>query len=238
MLLLTVDYSSLNRVHGTYVYCHAAKDPKLIGGLPCIAQMTQKILEAEGEGDSVQLDFFLKGNLALEKNSRRKPHSWLPDQVRHLSQLNPSPELSATVLDIVQAPKVHQCCIYVRVLTNHLAWHVAMSSLPAPLSLLDCSYTCSARLLIGLLSEGCTTRLQGWEDVMRLVEIGKTKEGSPLATLADDIERNEVAWKEWAALEAPEAALMPADLTAKLSLFEQLLVSPDTLLYLAGICSA
>jgi hypothetical protein len=43
--------------------------------------MTQKILEAEGEGDSVQLDFFLKGNLALEKNSRRKPHSWLPDQV-------------------------------------------------------------------------------------------------------------------------------------------------------------
>lgn len=44
-------------------------------------QMTQKILEAEGEGDPVQLDFFLKGNLALEKNSRRKPHSWLPDQV-------------------------------------------------------------------------------------------------------------------------------------------------------------
>jgi len=31
-------------------------------------------------------------------------------------------------------------------------------------------------------------------------------------------------------LEAPEAALMPADLTAKLSLFEQLLVSLYTLL--------
>ena len=75
---------------------------------------------------------------------------------------------------------------------------------------------------------------------MRLVEIGKTKEGSPLATLADDIERNELAWKEWAALEAPEAALMPADLTAKLSLFEQLLVSPEhlALLYLSGMCSA
>lgn len=75
---------------------------------------------------------------------------------------------------------------------------------------------------------------------MRLVEIGKTKEGSPLATLADDIERNEVAWREWAALEAPEAALMPADLTAKLSLFEQLLVSPErlALLYLRGMCSA
>lgn len=44
-------------------------------------QMTQKILEAEGEGDPVQLDFFLKGNLALEKDQRRQPHSWLPDQV-------------------------------------------------------------------------------------------------------------------------------------------------------------
>jgi hypothetical protein len=71
---------------------------------------------------------------------------------------------------------------------------------------------------------------------MRLVEIGKTKEESPLATLADDIERNEVAWKEWAALEAPEAALMPADLTAKLSLFEQLLVSLDTLLCSVCVC--
>ena len=60
---------------------------------------------------------------------------------------------------------------------------------------------------------------------MRLVEIGKAKEGSPLAGLADDIERNEAPWREYAALEAPEAALMPSDLTAKLSLFEQLLVS-------------
>ncbi len=66
---------------------------------------------------------------------------------------------------------------------------------------------------------------------MRLVEIGKAKEGgSPLATLADDIERNEGPWKEWAALEAPEAAVVPADLTAKLSMFEQLLVSPAILL--------
>lgn len=73
--------------------------------------------------------------------------------------------------------------------------------------------------------------LQGWEDVMRLVEIGKAKEGSPLAGLADDIERNEAPWKEFAALEAPEAAQMPSDLTAKLSLFEQLLVSLPHLPY-------
>ena len=55
-----------------------------------LLQMTQKILEAEGEGDPVQLDFFLKGNLALEKNARRKPHSWLPDQVQLLPSLLPA----------------------------------------------------------------------------------------------------------------------------------------------------
>lgn len=61
---------------------------------------------------------------------------------------------------------------------------------------------------------------------MRLVEIGKAKEaGSPLASLADDVERNEAPWKAWTALEDPEASRMPSDLTAKLSLFEQLLVS-------------
>ena len=54
-------------------------------------QMTQKILEAEGEGDPVQLDFFLKGNLALEKDPRRKPHSWLPDQVICMGVLLPNP---------------------------------------------------------------------------------------------------------------------------------------------------
>ena len=54
-------------------------------------QMTQKILEAEGEGDPVQLDFFLKGNLALEKDPRRKPHSWLPDQVTCRDLLLPRP---------------------------------------------------------------------------------------------------------------------------------------------------
>ena len=199
--------------------------------------MTQKILEAEGEGDSVQLDFFLKGNLALEKNSRRKPHSWLPDQVWQLYWLTPSPKSSSTVLSHCASPQAASML------------HTSQSSNSATLvvSGLACgnvqfagflviAHTCLALLHIGLAPEGCSTCLQGWEDVMRLVEIGKTKEGSPLATLADDIERNEVAWKEWAALEAPEAALMPADLTAKLSLFEQLLVSLDTLLCSVCVC--
>ncbi len=103
------------------------KITKLIGSLPCIVQMTQKILEAEGEGDSVQLDFFLKGNLALEKNSRCKPHSWLPDQVGFMGSLH---LLNSLLLcfHVVQAPKLHPSCIQASTLTKqhwyYLAWHL------------------------------------------------------------------------------------------------------------------
>jgi dynein heavy chain len=43
-------------------------------------QMTAKLQEAKGEMDHNELDFFIKGNLALEKSARGKPHSWIPDQ--------------------------------------------------------------------------------------------------------------------------------------------------------------
>uniref|UniRef100_A0A6S8LSH1 AAA+ ATPase domain-containing protein n=1 Tax=Dunaliella tertiolecta TaxID=3047 RepID=A0A6S8LSH1_DUNTE len=43
-------------------------------------QMTIKILEGETPLDSNFIDFFLKGNLSLEKARRLKPYDWLPDQ--------------------------------------------------------------------------------------------------------------------------------------------------------------
>lgn len=75
-------------------------------------QMTIKIMEADGKIKQEELDFFLKGNIALEKSARQKPFPWVPDQ--------------------------------------------------------------------------------GWEDVIRLVSVTPEVFGS----LADDIERNEKAWKE------------------------------------------
>ena len=42
--------------------------------------MTIKILEADGKLNPEELDFFLKGNISLEKSSRTKPFPWLPDQ--------------------------------------------------------------------------------------------------------------------------------------------------------------
>lgn len=43
-------------------------------------QMTIKIMEADGNVKQDELDFFLKGNIALEKSARQKPFAWIPDQ--------------------------------------------------------------------------------------------------------------------------------------------------------------
>lgn len=42
--------------------------------------MAIRLQEGEGKLNHAHLDFFLKGNLALEKTERHKPHAWLPDQ--------------------------------------------------------------------------------------------------------------------------------------------------------------
>ncbi|XP_076804944.1 dynein axonemal heavy chain 10-like [Clavelina lepadiformis] len=43
-------------------------------------QMTIKLEQDQGNIVQEELDFFYKGNIALEKSSRRKPHDWMPDQ--------------------------------------------------------------------------------------------------------------------------------------------------------------
>uniref|UniRef100_A0A4W6G9Y8 Dynein axonemal heavy chain 10 n=1 Tax=Lates calcarifer TaxID=8187 RepID=A0A4W6G9Y8_LATCA len=42
--------------------------------------MTIKIEQAEGRVPQEELEFFIKGNLSLEKSTRKKPCDWLPDQ--------------------------------------------------------------------------------------------------------------------------------------------------------------
>ena len=42
--------------------------------------MTIKIMQADNKLDQEELDFFIKGNIALEKSSRQKPHAWISEQ--------------------------------------------------------------------------------------------------------------------------------------------------------------
>uniref|UniRef100_A0A4X2JQB9 Dynein axonemal heavy chain 10 n=1 Tax=Vombatus ursinus TaxID=29139 RepID=A0A4X2JQB9_VOMUR len=55
--------------------------------------MTIKIEQADGRVPQDELDFFLKGNISLEKNKRKKPCTWLADQgwedIMLLSELFP-----------------------------------------------------------------------------------------------------------------------------------------------------
>ena len=43
-------------------------------------QMTAKIMDSENKMNHDELDFFIKGNISLEKGARKKPHPWLTDQ--------------------------------------------------------------------------------------------------------------------------------------------------------------
>eukprot|EP00899_Mesostigma_viride_P018540 jgi/Mesvir1/26688/Mv20468-RA.1 len=67
-------------------------------------QMTIKIQEGEGKLDHGQLEFFLKGNLALEKSAHKRPFEWWPEQgwedLVHLAGLG---EQFAPLLDHVEA---------------------------------------------------------------------------------------------------------------------------------------
>ena len=55
--------------------------------------MTIKIQEVEEHLKHEELDFFIKGNISLEKSSRIKPYNWLPDQgwedIIKLSDISP-----------------------------------------------------------------------------------------------------------------------------------------------------
>ncbi|NWH62016.1 DYH10 protein, partial [Geococcyx californianus] len=55
--------------------------------------MTVRIEQGDGRVPQEELEFFLKGNISLEKSARKKPYTWLPDQgwedLIHLSELFP-----------------------------------------------------------------------------------------------------------------------------------------------------
>lgn len=64
---------------------------------------------------------------------------------------------------------------------------------------------------------------QGWADLMRLVSL-KDESESALATIQDDIEQDEAAWKQWYDEEKPEEVPLPNGYENKLSMLEKLLL--------------
>ncbi|XP_038229191.1 dynein axonemal heavy chain 10 [Dermochelys coriacea] len=71
--------------------------------------MTIKIEQADGRVPQEELDFFLKGNISLEKSTRKKPCTWLLDQgwedIIRLSELFPE-EFGSLPDDVEKNPEV------------------------------------------------------------------------------------------------------------------------------------
>uniref|UniRef100_K7FM63 Dynein axonemal heavy chain 10 n=1 Tax=Pelodiscus sinensis TaxID=13735 RepID=K7FM63_PELSI len=71
--------------------------------------MTIKIEQADGRVPQEELDFFLKGNISLEKSTRKKPYAWLFDQgwedIIRLSELFPE-EFGSLPDDVEKNPEV------------------------------------------------------------------------------------------------------------------------------------
>ncbi|XP_053509735.1 dynein axonemal heavy chain 10 isoform X2 [Ictalurus furcatus] len=69
--------------------------------------MTIKIEQAEDRAPQEELEFFLKGNLSLEKSKRKKPCDWLPDQgwedIVRLTELFPN-EFGSLIGDMEKIP--------------------------------------------------------------------------------------------------------------------------------------
>eukprot|EP00210_Caulerpa_lentillifera_P005286 g5050.t1 len=76
-------------------------------------QMALKIAEGEGLLNKRQLEFFLKGNLALEKDNKPKPHDWIPEQgwqdIKKLVEIStiddPSSPLTSLITNITNNEK-------------------------------------------------------------------------------------------------------------------------------------
>lgn len=66
--------------------------------------MTAKIMEADNNLNHDELDFFIKGNISLEKGARKKPYRWLTDQgwedIQKLA--NVVPDKFATLSDDIE----------------------------------------------------------------------------------------------------------------------------------------
>ena len=68
-------------------------------------QIAVRTLQEAGNLNSAHLDFFLKGNLSLEKSARRNPYPWFPESGWHdmmrLTTLGSNPALKEIADDIV-----------------------------------------------------------------------------------------------------------------------------------------
>lgn len=95
---------------------HVSKHPRCSNADPRKLQIAAKIMDESGFLNQALLDFFLKGNLSLEKSERKKPYSWFPETGWHdlmrleaIAQEGSNPALKEVVSDIEKDEYAWKC---------------------------------------------------------------------------------------------------------------------------------
>ena len=177
-------------------------------------QMTIKIEDGEGALDVEQLDFFLKGNLSLEKAARAKPHEWWPEQgwedVVRLTTLGAGgdggdgAEAGAETAD-----------------AGETAGETAGDQTA------ETGEETGAETAGETGSAGAEPGSPGGS--RDASPAAKTRASPPsraskFASVADHIEAHEAEWRAWYDLEAPEQSPFPGGFSETLDTFEQMLL--------------
>ena len=96
-------------------------------------QMTIKIQEVEVSLNREELDFFIKGNISLEKSTRRRPYDWVPEQgwedIIKLMTINT--EVFGSLADDIEKNEK----TWKEVSTETLSWCISNFSISFPLCL-------------------------------------------------------------------------------------------------------
>ena len=204
-------------------------------------QMTIKIQEGEGRLNREQLDFFLKGNLSLEKSERKKPHDWWPDQgwedIMALITLrgdepDASPESSPKKPSkSTESPKSPASDVgsdtsaavddTVRALVQ-AAIEAVTAEETEPEAEPEAEAEAEERTPVEAEASFAEDAASG--PASPAAEASEEKPASPFAAVADHIEQNGEAWREWYDLEAPEQTPFPGGFSETLNVFEQMLL--------------
>ena len=182
-------------------------------------QMTIKIEDGEGAVNREQLDFFLKGNLSLEKSARAKPHEWWPDQgwedVVRLTRLGAGldgGDGAETGADAADAGDV----------SGDVAGETAFEETNEG-SGEETAVEAGEETALEPGEEAGGSRAASPEKAKKIASPAK-ENASKFASLADHIEAHEAEWRAWYDLEAPEQSPFPGGFSETLDTFEQMLL--------------
>uniref|UniRef100_A0A7S0KGL4 Dynein-1, subspecies f n=1 Tax=Micromonas pusilla TaxID=38833 RepID=A0A7S0KGL4_MICPS len=185
-------------------------------------QMTIKLEEGEDRLNRQQLDFFLKGNLSLEKSKRAKPFDWYPDQgwedlmrLTTLGDPEPEPEPENPALDAESKAGSKVGSNEGSEVGDAPEEAPTAEAAPEPEPELKPEPESEPVVAPPAPASQASDAAEGEEE---------EAEPHPFTTIADHIEQNEEEWRAWYDLDAPEQTPFPGGYSESLNVFEQMLL--------------